>query len=104
MDDIAGYTLGAVWVVEQYTVFSDVPYAVFKVSLSTLSNRYDRSWRKKPFGVLLHEKKNHCCICTNLTTICAENQTLFPGNKLFTTRRNDLRPVTRGTVKYSYKL
>ena len=56
MDDIAGYTLGTVWV-EQYTVFSDVPYAVFKVSLSTLSNRYDRSWRKKPFGVLLHEKK-----------------------------------------------
>ena len=49
-------------------------------------------------------KKNHCCICTNLTTICAENQTLFPGNKLFTTRRNDLRPVTRGTVKNSYKL
>ena len=43
MDDIAGYTLGTVWVVEQYTVFSDVPYAVFKVSLSTLSNKYDRS-------------------------------------------------------------
>ena len=42
MDDIAGYTLGAVWV-EQYTVFWDVPYVVLKVTFSTLGNRYDNS-------------------------------------------------------------
>ena len=71
MDDIAGYTLGTVWV-EQYTVFSDVPYAVFKVSLSTLSNRYDRSWRKKPFGVLLHEKKSLLYLHQSDYDLCRE--------------------------------
>ena len=35
---------------------------------------------EKTVWCVASRKKNHCCVCTNLTTICAENQTLFPGN------------------------